>query len=49
MDVLAHNRAAWDRNVERRNRWTLPVDAETVDKARGVARLTGAIWDDWVI
>ena len=33
-DVRAHNRAAWDRNVEQGNRWTIPVSAETVDKAR---------------
>jgi SAM-dependent methyltransferase len=34
MDVREHNRRAWDRMVERRNRWTLPVDAEEVRAAR---------------
>ena len=33
-DVRAYNRAAWDRNVERGNRWTIPVSAETVEQAR---------------
>ena len=34
MDVRLHNRVAWDRSVERHNRWTLPVSAELVDRAR---------------
>jgi SAM-dependent methyltransferase len=34
MDVRAHNRAAWDRNVERKNRWTVPVSPQAVDAAR---------------
>lgn len=34
MDVLAHNRIAWDAQVERRNRWTIPVSAEEIDAAR---------------
>jgi len=33
-DVRAHNRSAWDRNVEQGNRWTIPVSAETVAQAR---------------
>ena len=36
MDVLAHNRIAWDAQVERRNRWTVPVSAEKIDAARQV-------------
>lgn len=34
IDVRAHNRAAWDREVEGGNRWTVPVDEETVAAAR---------------
>ncbi len=34
MDVRAHNRAAWDANVERGNRWTMPVDGSTIARAR---------------
>jgi SAM-dependent methyltransferase len=34
MDVRAHNRAAWDRDVERQNRWTVPVEPEAVERAR---------------
>jgi SAM-dependent methyltransferase len=34
MDVRAYNRLAWDRAVENRNQWTIPVDAETVAAAR---------------
>lgn len=34
IDVAAHNRAAWDREVARGNRWTVPVSAETIAAAR---------------
>jgi SAM-dependent methyltransferase len=34
MDHLAFNRAAWDHNVRAGNRWTVPVDAATVARAR---------------
>ncbi len=34
MDVRAHNRRAWDAEVERGNRWTVPVGAETIAAAR---------------
>src|SRR5450432_2177365 len=34
MDVRAYNRGAWDSAVEAGNRWTLPVDAETIARAR---------------
>jgi SAM-dependent methyltransferase len=34
MDVLRHNRAAWDNNVEQGNRWTIPVGPEAVANAR---------------
>jgi SAM-dependent methyltransferase len=33
-NVRAHNRAAWDKNVELRNPWTLPVSKEVTDCAR---------------
>ncbi len=34
MDVLAYNRRAWDRQVERGNRWTVPVGPEVIAAAR---------------
>jgi SAM-dependent methyltransferase len=34
MDVLAHNREAWDGEVKRGNRWTVPVTAEEIAAAR---------------
>lgn len=33
-DILAHNRMAWDEEVERGNTWTIPVTAEAVAAAR---------------
>ena len=33
-DVRAYNRAAWDRNVEQGNPWTIPVLPLDVEKAR---------------
>jgi 2-polyprenyl-3-methyl-5-hydroxy-6-metoxy-1,4-benzoquinol methylase len=35
MDVRSYNREAWNREVEGgQNRWSQPVDAETIAKAR---------------
>ena len=34
MDIRKHNRDAWDRNVERGSEWTVPVDADTIRRAR---------------
>ena len=34
MDYLDFNREAWDHNVRTGNRWTLPVDRDTVARAR---------------
>lgn len=34
VDLLAHNRRAWDKNVERGNMWTVPVSKEIVAEAR---------------
>jgi len=34
LDILTHNRAAWDREVERGNEWTVPVGPETIATAR---------------
>jgi SAM-dependent methyltransferase len=34
MDVLSYNRAAWDGQVRRGNRWTVPVSPEEVAAAR---------------
>ena len=36
MDIRNYNRAAWDRQVEGRNRWTVPVTSEEVDRAGAV-------------
>ena len=33
-DILRYNRHAWDRQVERGNRWTVPVDPEIIARAR---------------
>ena len=34
MDVLTHNRKAWDSQVASANKWTVPVSSEQVDRAR---------------
>lgn len=34
MDIVAHNRTAWDREVEKGGEWTLPISAATVAAAR---------------
>jgi SAM-dependent methyltransferase len=34
MNIREHNRDAWDREVRKGNRWTVPVTAETVARAR---------------
>lgn len=34
MDIRAHNRSAWDRQVESGNEWTVPVGPEVVAAAR---------------
>ena len=34
MDPVAHNREAWDREVESGNEWTMPVSPEVIAKAR---------------
>jgi SAM-dependent methyltransferase len=34
IDVRAHNRAAWNQNVERGNRWTIPVSTADIERAR---------------
>jgi TfoX N-terminal domain len=33
-DILSYNRYAWDRQVERGNRWTVPVGREEIARAR---------------
>lgn len=33
-DVLAHNRAAWDKKVEEQDRWTRPVAKEFIERAK---------------
>jgi 2-polyprenyl-3-methyl-5-hydroxy-6-metoxy-1,4-benzoquinol methylase len=34
MDVVKHNREAWDRQMAEGNRWTLPVGLDTIAAAR---------------
>lgn len=34
MDVRTYNREAWDRLVEERNRWTVPVTSDDVQRAK---------------
>lgn len=34
MDVRAHNQAAWNRNVELGNRWTIPVSTVEIERAK---------------
>lgn len=33
-DVRKHNQGAWDKQVDQSNRWTQPVDRETIQRAR---------------
>lgn len=35
MDILNHNKVAWDCSVESGNRWTQPVSSDAINKARG--------------
>lgn len=34
MDIRNYNRTAWDAQVDQKNQWTIPVDAETIARAR---------------
>lgn len=34
MDIAKYNRDAWDKQVEKHNRWTVPVSSETIQAAR---------------
>jgi SAM-dependent methyltransferase len=34
MNIREHNRAAWDREVERGNEWSVPVSRERIEEAR---------------
>jgi SAM-dependent methyltransferase len=34
MDIFAYNRRAWDCQVEKGNRWTVPADSDTIAAAR---------------
>jgi SAM-dependent methyltransferase len=34
MNIREYNRDAWDREVQKNNKWTIPVTAETIVKAR---------------
>ena len=34
IDPVAHNRAAWDRQVDQSNEWTVPVGSDVIERAR---------------
>lgn len=34
MDIADYNSRAWDSLVEKRDKWTVPVDAEVIARAR---------------
>jgi len=34
MDIVKYNKSAWNREVEKKNRWTIPVSAEEITRAR---------------
>jgi hypothetical protein len=34
LDIREHNRLAWDTQVDRGNRWTVPSSREAIDAAR---------------
>jgi SAM-dependent methyltransferase len=36
INILAHNRAAWNQKVEQQDRWTRPVTEDVIDRARRV-------------
>lgn len=35
MDIVKYNSAAWDRYVEKKDRWTIPVTDEDLERAKG--------------
>src|SRR5918997_4358874 len=41
MDIRGHNGQAWDREVERGNRWTVPIGPEVIEAPRG------GEWEIW--
>ncbi|MFT5166157.1 MAG: SAM-dependent methyltransferase [Saprospiraceae bacterium] len=34
MDIVKHNKSAWDNYVDKKDRWTIPVSAEELEKVR---------------
>jgi len=46
--VRSHNRKAWNAEVERGNRWTVPVDHQAIEAARG-GRLEVLLTDSRVV
>ena len=40
MDIRKYNRSAWDQEVDRGNKWTLPVSDEEIAAARA------GVWDN---
>jgi hypothetical protein len=50
MDPRTHNRAAWKKKADDRDRWTVPVDSETIEQARRGQFSHDAITaDSWLI
>ncbi|MFC2026944.1 class I SAM-dependent methyltransferase [Chloroflexota bacterium] len=52
MDIRKHNRAAWNRETEQGNKWTIPVSSETIAQARkGIWNIvltpTKPVPEDW--
>jgi SAM-dependent methyltransferase len=52
MDIRAHNRVAWDNEVRKGNKWTVPVSSEVVQQARAgkwqiVLTPTIPVPEDW--
>ena len=41
IDPVAHNRSAWDRQVDLGNEWTQPVGPDVIARARSLPRPIG--------
>jgi SAM-dependent methyltransferase len=53
MDLLDHNRTAWNKLVEERNQWTIPVEKNLIEEARTgrfsiLLTPTIPVPDDWI-
>jgi hypothetical protein len=41
MEIVEHNRIAWDAQAEQGNRWTVPVAREAIEAARHYRQCPG--------